>query len=150
MARFVWRLQRVLDIREKQQQALQAELMVMTEKAVAIRQAIMVVRVKLRTMMDDLSSMDAKERLLSQQIFMKYAEYSEKEIIRLEGELESVEKIRQEMMVEIQEKRKFIKGLEKLREKAKDEFIERANLLEQKELDEFTNNRFGSKSVLTA
>lgn len=150
MARFVWRLQRVLDIREKQERAMRGELVVLTEKAVSIRQGIMAIRVGLRMMMDELSGKAPKERIAEQQIFMKHAEFSENEIRNLKAELENVEVLRKEKMNEILEKRKFIKGLEKLRARAKERFIEKANLLEQKELDEFTNIKFGSKAVLTA
>ena len=150
MARFVWRLQRVLDIREKQEQAMRAELAVLTKKAVSIRQGIMAIRVGLRMMMDELSGKAPKERIAEQQIFMKHAEFSENEIRNLKVELENVEILRKKKMNEILEKRKFIKGLEKLRARAKKRFIEKANSLEQKELDEFTNMKFGRKAVLSA
>ncbi len=147
MARFFWRLQRVLDIREKQEQALRSALMMLSERMMLLRQEIMVIRARIHTALEELGNKDAAERLLSQQIFMKYSEYSENEINFLKAELSEVDKQRKEKMNEILEKRKLIKMLEKLKAKAKEEFLAESAHIEQKEIDEFTNNRYRAPMI---
>ncbi len=147
MARFFWRLQRVLDIREKQEQALRSALMMLSERMMLLRQEIMVIRARIHTALEELGNKDAAERLLSQQIFMKYSEYSENEINFLKAELSEIDKQRKEKMNEILEKRKLIKMLEKLRAKAKEEFLAKSAHIEQKEIDEFTNNRYRAPMI---
>ena len=91
MARFVWRLQRVLDIREKEEQAMRSELMALSERMVLLRQEIMVIRARIHTALEDLSSKEPVERLAGQQLFMKYSEYSEIEIDSLRVELSNID-----------------------------------------------------------
>jgi flagellar protein FliJ len=147
MARFVWRLQRVLDIREKEEQALKSELMALSERMVVLRQEIMVIRARIHTALEELSDKKATERLSAQQLFMKYSEYSEIEIDSLRAELSNVDKQRKEKMNEILKKRQAIKALEKLRAKSKEEFLAESAHKEQSEFDEYTNNKFGRRAA---
>jgi flagellar export protein FliJ len=148
MARFVWRLQRVLDIREKEEQVLRSELMTLSERMVVLRQEIMVIRARIHTALEELSYKEPSERLSWQQLFMKYSEYSEIEINSLRSELSNVDKQRKDKMNEIIEKRQLIKALEKLLAKAKEEFLAESAHKEQKELDEYTNNKFGRRAAV--
>jgi flagellar export protein FliJ len=149
MARFVWRLQRVLDIREKEEQVLRSELMTLSERMVVLRQEIMVIRARIHTALEELSYKEPSERLSWQQLFMKYSEYSEIEIDSLRSELSNVDKQRKDKMNEIIEKRQLIKALEKLRAKAKEEFLAESAHKEQKELDEYTSNKFGRRAAVS-
>ena len=148
MARFVWRLQRVLDIREKEEHAMRSELMALSEHMVLLRQEIMVIRARIHTALEELSSKEPLERLSGQQLFMKHSEYSEIEIDSLKIKLSNVDAQRKLKMNEILEKRQSIKALEKLRTKAKEEFLIESSHREQLELDEYTNNKFGSRAVM--
>ena len=147
MARFLWRLQRVLDIREKEEQVMRSVLMELSERMVVLRQEIMVIRTRIHTALEELGNKDTAERLFNQQVFMKYSEYSENEIKLLKAKLSEIDKHRKEKMNEILEKRKSIKVLEKLRAKSKEEFLAESAHIEQQEIDEFTNNRYGSLSI---
>ena len=149
MARFVWRLQRVLDIREKEEQVLRSELMTLSERMVVLRQEIMVIRARIHTALEELSYKEPSERLSWQQLFMKYSEYSEIEIDSLRSELSNVDKQRKDKMNEIIEKRQLIKALEKLRVKAKEEFLAESAHKEQNELDEYTSNKFGRRAAVS-
>ena len=123
MASFVWRLQRVLDIRVKEEQAIRSELMALSERMVLLRQEIMVIRARIHTALEELSEKEPADRLSGQQVFMKHAEYSENEINSLRAKLSNVEIQRREKMNELLKKRQSIKTLEKLRDKAKEEFL---------------------------
>lgn len=148
MARFVWRLQRVLDIKEKKEQVLRSELMALSERMVVLRQKIMVIRARIHMALEELSYKEPSERLSSQQLFMRYSEYSEIEIDSLRSELSNVDRQRKEKMNEILEKRQSIKVLEKLRTKAKEEFLAESAHKEQNELDEYTSNKFGRRAAV--
>jgi len=148
MARFVWRLQRVLDIRQKEEQGLRSGLMALGERMVILRQEIMVIRTRIRTAIDELSEKQPTERVSAQQFFMKFSQYSENEVNIIKTELATVEKQRKKKMDELLEKRQSIKALEKLRAKAKEEFLIESGHKEQQLIDEYTSNKFGT--VITA
>lgn len=147
MARFVWRLQRVLDIRNKEEQSMRSSLMGLSERMVLLKQEIMVIRARIHTTLETLGNKSVADRLMGQQIFMKYSEYSENEIDLLKAELYEVDLQRKKKMDEILEKRKSIKALEKLRAKSKESFMLESAHIEQHEIDEFTNHRYGSTAV---
>ncbi len=136
MKRFVWRLQRLLDVKTKQEDAMRSELIAITEKAVALRSKIMLRKAALRQTLSQLAQKEPSERLSEQEFFFKYAHVSKEEIEKMELRLSEIEKLRQSKIKEIMRIRKFRKGLEKLRTKAKNEFTDQQNKDEQKQLDE--------------
>jgi flagellar export protein FliJ len=136
--KFVWRLQRLLDIKIKHENSIRAELVAVTERAVAVRSLIMVQKAALRQQLNELAEKIAKERLNEQEFFFKYVHVLDEKIKRLEMNLEELERLRQEKVKEILKVRKFRKGLEKLRQKARTEFRKEQNRYEQNKLDERT------------
>ena len=75
MKKFVWRLQRLLDIKIKQENVMRAELVAVTEQAVAVRGRIMVQKAALRKMLNELAEKNAKQRMPEQEFFLKYVHY---------------------------------------------------------------------------
>jgi len=148
--RFVWRLQRLLDIKIKQEDAKRSELVAVTERALAVRSQIMLRRAALRKMLGELSDKEAKQRLSEQEFFLKYAHVSDEEIKKLELKLAGLEKLRQLKIQEIMKIRKFRKGLERLRAEAKAQFLKEAEKHEQKELDDKTIMSFARKMIQPA
>ncbi len=147
MKKFVWRLQRLLDIKIKQEGAKRGELVAVTEQAVAVRSQIMVQRAALRKMLAELSQKKAKQRLSDQEFFLKYAHVSDEAIKRLEEELAELEKVRQAKIKEIMKIRRYRKGLEKLRAEARAEFQKEEQRYEQKESDAKTTVSFARKII---
>jgi flagellar FliJ protein len=143
--KFVWRLQRLLDIKIKQESAKRGELVAVTEQAVAVRSQIMVQRAALRKMLAELSEKEAEQRLSEQELFFKYAHVSDEAIKRLEKELAELEKVRQEKIKEIMKIRKYRKGLERLRAAARAEFLKEEQRNEQKESDAKSTVSFARK-----
>ncbi len=150
MKKFVWRLQRLLDIKIKQEGAKRGELVAVTEQAVAVRSQIMVQRAALRKMLAELSQKKAKQRLSEQEFFLKYAHVSDEAIKRLEEELAELEKVRQAKIKEIMKIRRYRKGLEKLRAEARAEFQKEEQRYEQKESDAKTTVSFARKIIQRA
>ena len=139
MNRFVWRLQRLLDIKIKQEESMRAELVAITEQAVSLRGRIMMQKTILRRMLAEMEQKEGSQRLAEQEFFFKYAHISDERIKQLEEQLAGVEKLRREKIKELMVIRKYRKGLEKLREKAKAEYLIEQNASEQKDLDEKTS-----------
>ena len=139
MKKFVWRLQRLLDIRIKQEESIRAELVAVTEQAVSLRGRIMMQKTILRRMLAEMEQKEGSQRLAEQEFFFKYAHISDERIKKLEEQLAEVEKLRREKIKELMVIRRYRKGLEKLREKAKAEYLIEQNAYEQKDLDEKTN-----------
>ena len=150
MKRFVWRLQRLLDIKIKQEEVMRSELVAVTERAVAVRSQIMVRRAALRKMLAELSEKKGKQRLSEQELFLKYAHVSDEEIKKLELKLAGLEKLRQRKIQEIMKIRRFRKGLERLRAEAKAQFLKEEEKREQKDLDDKTIMSFAWKIIQPA
>lgn len=145
MKRFNWRLQRFLDIKIKQEEVIRAELVSLTEQAVGIRGQIMIRKTTLRQLLRDLGEKDACERVGKQALFLRHAQVSEDAIRKLEFKLAKIEELRQQKIVEIMEMRKFRKGLENLRDKAKEEYDQEQSKIEQNDLDDKTSISYARK-----
>ena len=75
-------------------------------------------------------------------MFLQLAHVVDRKITELEEQLAKVEELRQEKMQEVMEIRKFRKGLEKIRENDKVEFVKEQERLEQIDLDDKTSVRY--------
>jgi len=145
--KFAWRLQRLFDIKMKLEEAIRAEVMTITEQALSLRGQIIMQKDLLRRMLAELEQKEASQRLSEQEFFFKYAHVTDARIKKLEELLEQVEKLRREKIKELMEIRKFRKGLEKLREKAKAEHLKDQNSEEQKYLDDKTSMSIARKII---
>ncbi len=150
MKKFVWRLQRLLDIKIKQEDVMRSELVAVTEQALAVRSGIMVRKAALRKLLTDLSAKQAQQRLSEQEFFFKYAHVSEAEIKKLGLKLAELERVRHSKIQEIMKIRRFRKGLERLRAEAKAKFLKEEEKREQKDLDDKTIMSFAWKIIQPA
>ena len=136
MKRFVWRLQRVLEIKNKQEQKERAELLKLTER-LAERRGEMLMRQKmLKDLIDGLAAVDPKKRLGEQEFFLRHAGTSDEQIRKLKDRIGELESQQKEKIAEVLKIRRFTEGLEKMRLDAKRQFIAEQEKLEQNELDE--------------
>lgn len=145
MKRFEWRLQRLLDIKVKQEDAKRAELVSVTEQAVAMRGQIMMKKAMLRQILAELGGLGFRQRLMEQEIFLRHAHVFDRKIKELNDKLEELQKVRKIRIAEMLEIRKFRKGLEKLRVNAEAEFMSEQYKREQDELDDNTSIRYARK-----
>lgn len=142
MKKFAWRLQRLLDIKIKQEKALRAELVAVTEQAVAVKGQIVLKRIALRQKLEDLGALEASKRLSQQQFFFKFVHVLDTQIRHLKQALKEIEELRKKKIKEIMEIRRSRKSLEKVREKAKEEYIIEQNRIEQIENDDMTSMKY--------
>ena len=136
MKRFVWRLQRVLDIRTKEEQKARAELLKLTEKLAETQSELLTWRKMLEEIINGLAVGNPKKRLGRQEFFLRYSAASDEQIKKLENRVKELESKQREKIAEVLKLRRFKEGLEKLRVEAKIDFIKEQEKLEQQQLDE--------------
>ena len=145
MRRFVWRLQRVLDIRTKEEQLKRMELFRLTE-TLAIRRSELLTRQRiLREIMAEITQDASPGRLGAQEFFLRNADRDDQIIRKLKDEIRDLEVRRKEKTAEVLAAKRFKEGLEKLRAEAKARFIEEQEKLEQKEMDDRTTISFARR-----
>jgi flagellar FliJ protein len=142
MRKFEWRLQRVLDIKKKEEQIKRAELLELTEKLASLRSELLFQKKILENLILQISSRKSRERLRQQEFFLKCSKTNNERIKALEEKAKQLESEQKTKIVEVLKIKRFKEGLERLREEAKTSFFKKAERLEQKELDERATIRF--------
>lgn len=147
MKRFKWRLQRVLDIKQKEEQAKRAQLVDITERLSQARGELFMQKRKLEELIDALSEIGPQERLDRQAMLMTYSAANDRVIKKLEEEIELLKARQQEKIADVLKIKQFNEGLEKLRAEAKTEFMTEQEKHEQKDTDEATTSRMARKMM---
>ena len=142
MRKFEWRLQRVLDIKKKEEQSKRAELLELTEKLASTRSELLFQKKILDNLIAKISSREHNQRIKQQELFLKCSKTNNERIKALEKKIKQLESKQKEIIKEVLKIKRFKEGLEKLREEAKKKFFKKAEKLEQKELDERSTIRF--------
>ena len=145
MKRFVWRLQRVLDIKKKEEQKKRAELLELTEKVAQTRGELLTEQKILEYIINGLTGENPKRRLGEQEFFLRYSATNDEQIKKLKNKLSELELQQREKIAELLKIRRFKEGLERLRVEAKIQFIKEQEKLEQKQLDETATVSFVRK-----
>jgi len=145
MKRFVWRLQRVLDIRIKEEQIKRAELLEITQKLTLAQSELLMQKRILADTLNSLSNVNPKKRLDRQELFLKSSAINDELIKKLGKKVDEIEKQQREKIDEVLKVKKIRKSLEKLREETKLQFMKEQEKLEQKDSDEMTTMRFSRK-----
>lgn len=147
MKKFAWRLQRVLDIKRKEEQTKRAHLLAITEKLAQNRGGLQMQKILLKNLINDISQQDPKTRLSKQEFFLRCSDTNNKVIKKLENMISSLEKQQKEGIAEVIKIRRFKEGMEKMRDDAKSEFIKEQEKHEQKESDEIATVGFARKLI---
>lgn len=148
MKRFVWRLQRILDIKTKKEQKMRSELLELTEKLAETRGILLTQQMILKEIMAGLAGENPKKRLGRQEFFLKFSGTSDERIEKLEEKMSALESQQRDKIAELLKVRRFKEGLERLRAEAKTQFIKEQEKIEQKELDEMASVSFARNMIL--
>jgi flagellar FliJ protein len=148
MKRFVWRLQRVLDIKTRKEQKVRSELLELTEKLAETRGLLLLQQKILQNLIAALAGESPKNRLSRQEFFLKFSGTSDERIEKLKERISQLESQQREKIAELLKVRRFKEGLERLRAEAKMRFIKEQEKLEQKELDEIATVSFARNMIL--
>jgi flagellar biosynthesis chaperone FliJ len=145
MRRFVWRLQRVLDIKTMEEQTKRAELFELTEKLAETRGQLLMQKRILENIINSLGRESPQKRLGKQEFFLKFSATNDERIKKLKDRVRKLELGQMEKIAELLKVRRFKESLERLRAEAKREFIREQEKLEQKELEDGATIRFARK-----
>jgi len=146
MKRFVWRLQRVLDIKAKEERARRAELFQLTEKLAETQGKLLMRQRILQNIILGIAEKKPGKRLSKQEFFLKYSATSDEQIKKLKSQVSELESQQKEKIAELLETRRFKEGLERLRDEARKRFTEEQEKLDQKEMDERATVSFARKT----
>jgi len=147
MKRFVWRLQRVLDIKTKQEQTKKVELLKLTEKLTQTRGELLTQKRILEDIIQDLTGRHPRKRLCQQEFFLRCSSTNDELIEKLKSKVSELESQQREKIAEVLKIRRFKKSLERLRAEAKTQFMKEQEKLEQKDSDERNAIDFGRKII---
>jgi flagellar biosynthesis chaperone FliJ len=146
MKRFVWRLQRVLDVKAKEEQLKRTELFRLTEQLAAQRGELLMRQRILRNLLEDIRRDASPERWSTQEFLLRRAAVDDERIGRLREGIAVLEIRHREKTAEVLAVRRFKEGLEKLRAQAREEYIREEERLEQREADERTTIVFARQN----
>ncbi len=149
MKPFVWRLQKVLDVKAKEEELKRAELFRLTEHLAQKRSELLLRQRVLQDLLADIARGPSSERWSAQEFFFRHATVDDAQIRKLQEEIADLEVRQKQKMAEVLAARRFTEGLEKLRARAKDQFVREQEKLEQKELDERTTLSFARREPVT-
>lgn len=142
MRRFVWRLQRVLDIRTKQEAIKTQELFSITEKLAQTRSELLIQQRILRDIFESIASEVPSGRLGRQEFFLRNSTATDERIRKLKNKIIELESEQKKKMAEVLKLRRFKESLEQLREQAKRDFMKEQEKLEQKQMDETASQSY--------
>lgn len=150
MKRFTWKLQRLLDVKARQEELKKAQLLALVQNIASVRHNLLMRQAKLRQLFAELAQEEAPERLRRQQLFLTAVKFADEQIKALKKQLEELETQRVAVMAEVLELRRFRKSLEKLRAIAKEEYDLETKKTEQHYLDETANIAFARAMLESA
>ncbi len=148
MKRFVWRLQKVLDVRAKQEEIKRIELVRLTERLAEKQSELLMCQRVLQDIINGISRDSSSRRLTAQEFFLKQAATSDERIRTLRSEMAELEARQKEKTAELLAVRRSREAMERLREEAREQFIREQEKLEQKELDERSTVAFARRESM--
>ena len=91
MKRFVWRLQRVLDVKTKEERTKRAELLKLTEMLTGTRSELLMEQRILQDIIDDLKNQKPRKRLGEQEFFLRHSTINNDQIRKLRNRIKELE-----------------------------------------------------------
>ncbi|HOQ03808.1 MAG TPA: hypothetical protein PKY88_01160 [Anaerohalosphaeraceae bacterium] len=142
MKKFVWKLQQLLTIKEKQENALRSEIVALTEQSMVLRGRMMALQMSLRAHQRQIQSLPEDQRIAAQALYWRHAPVVDSALRQLAEQRRALEQRRRQKLDDYLQVQKFRKGLERLREKARRQYEYEVNLEEQKQLDDYTHTNW--------
>jgi flagellar export protein FliJ len=147
MKKFTWPLQRVLDIKEKQEKAAVTELFNLKEMVKQKEYEIDAEQTKLLKTLSQAKDQIKQGNIIGHEMLLKFSAANDKFIKTLKqrvGELEIKVKTKKKELLDL---RRFKQGLEKLKTKACEKFNAKQQKIEQYQLDEIATVSFTRKAA---
>jgi len=142
MKRFEWRLQRVLDLKEKTEKVKRAELLKLAEEIAEARVRVMNEQRKQREQMAAIAQEKAGQRISRQAAFLSFAAFDDERIASQQQHIRQLEDVQESKTQELIKLRQAKEGLEKLRAEAEEAYTADQERTAQRELDEHASVAF--------
>jgi flagellar export protein FliJ len=142
MKRFVWRLQKILDLKVKEEQIKQTELFRITERLAQSRGELLMRQRILQQLMKTVTADGGGKRVANQEFVLRHAVTDDEQIRRLRDAIAVLEEEQANKTEEVLAARRYREGLERLRAEAEERYLREHHTLEQKELDDRTTTAF--------
>jgi flagellar biosynthesis chaperone FliJ len=149
MKRFQWPLQRLLDVRQRQEEAARTELSAVNGQIAAVQKAIALREEFLRSLLAQMGRQTPDSRLADQQLFLdccgglqaqrfavEAAAGGDRRVRRLRQQLADLRLQREQKMADFRKRKQARQTLQRLREEAKAVHDKDIQRFEQKQLDE--------------
>ena len=145
MRRFSWRLQRVLDVKKKEEHKVRSELFELTQRLARMRSELLRQHKILEQIINGLSYDNPGKLLGEQELFLRHSVTIDNQIKKLKETIGQLETQQKDKISELLKVRKFKEGLERLRVEAKMQYMKEQSKIEQKKLDEAASIAFVRK-----
>jgi len=136
MKRFVWPLQRLLDVTVHRERAHKAELLALASRVAGLRQQIAQRRFILNVSLQELSKQKLPDRVSDQETFINNSAHDRRRIRQLESQLRQAESKRETLIKELLAIKSKREALEARREADRAAHLKQEMKREQKRLDE--------------
>ncbi|MCY2931772.1 MAG: hypothetical protein NTV86_20235 [Planctomycetota bacterium] len=146
MKRFAWPLERLLAVTAGREEAAKAELFRLAWEVARQRRQIARREAQVRATLASLAEQAPQARLAGQKLFLKWSEGEIRQAAGMQKELQRLEQCRREQMQKLTEIRRERRKLEKLRERAWQEYQKQVGQWERKQLDETAQIGFVRRS----
>ncbi|MCE5279978.1 MAG: hypothetical protein ABFD92_04300 [Planctomycetaceae bacterium] len=136
MKKFSWPLERLLHVTAQREDAMRAEVQGLAAQVAGIRSEMTRRRAAVRLALADMTALPLQERLDGQKLFMGSSDYELEQARILQQRIRAMESLAREKRKALIEQRKNRRKLERLRDKAFQDWQRQVLLWEQKQLDE--------------
>ena len=150
MKKFQWRLQRILDLKENEEQLKKSELNQIAQQIARANNRLTRLHLKLQDILGSLNEKDLRIRMNEHELTMRYTANNDEAIKKVQLNISELTQLQSTKMNELLELRRFKEGLSKLREKEELEFLKEQQRLEQNEMDDRSTIRYARKNMMQA
>jgi flagellar biosynthesis chaperone FliJ len=147
MKKFVWRAQKVLEVKKIEEQRKKNELLAITESLTNAVGLLIAKKALLKDMLEQLNTKDQMKNLQQRQIFFRHSAINDEAIEEIKRRIAELEKQQREKIAEFLKIRQYRQGLEKLREQAKIKFYDEQEKVDQKQTDEDTVMKYARVKI---
>jgi flagellar biosynthesis chaperone FliJ len=144
---FHWPLQRLLDVTDKRELAVKADLFDLSRRISLTRKEILDRRRRIRLVLADLASADLSERLLRREVLVRCGRSEEDVIAALANRVKELSVRRQEKVTELARITAKKNTLQKMRSEARRSYQRWLSLREQQRMDELFHTGYARRTL---
>lgn len=142
MARFVWRLQRILDVKKRLEDAKRMDLLYIANEIAQARAVLWAQQRLIEQGCHQVAGLPPSERPRQQEFFIRYVQANDERISQIRAHIQQLQNSQRQIASQLLEIRRSRQALERLKERAMQRFLQEQRRLEQKQLDEMASIGF--------